>query len=167
MYRLGIVALVAMFALNPSLAAASDASDAIAVIHKFSESANGNDREVYASYCADDVVFIDHVPPYVFRGPKACQEEWDAVGAWAEKNNLSVDGFSRLSQPAFVDVSGDRVYAVFPVTASITLHGKKEVETGDWTFVLRREVKGWRIAGLTWTTLRFAPVASHRKPSQR
>jgi ketosteroid isomerase-like protein len=166
MSRLIGVAALATFAFVPSLAAASDAADVLAVIHKFTEAGNGADREVFASYCAEDAVITDHAPPYVFRGPKACQDYWDAEGAWVAQHKVSVSDYGTPSQPAFLEVTKDSAYAVFPVTASMVRDGRREVETATWTFVLRQDRTGWRIASAAWATLKFAPASTPGEPSQ-
>jgi ketosteroid isomerase-like protein len=143
-------------------AAAADPADALAVIRKFNGAANGDDRAAYASYCAPDITFVDHVPPYVFRGPTACQDEWDAVLAWITREKIAVTDYSSLGDPAFVDETPDRVYAVYPATAALSRRGKRQIERGLWTFVVRREPAGWRIASVTWSTLAFAPAPAAR-----
>ena len=148
---------VAAFSLIASPATASNISEALAVVHKFIGAGNNGDRSAYVSYCANDAVVVDHVAPYVFRGPTACGDEWDALVGWADRNKI-VLGANRASKPAFVDAVGDRVYAVFPVTASITRNGKKGVEAGVWTFTLRRQAQGWRIEAWAWSTLKFTPA---------
>ena len=162
-----LAACGAVLALAGGGAWASDASEAIAAVRKFSAAANGTDRAAYAAFCTADAVFIDHVPPYVFHGPTACADEWDAVGRWIEQNRIVASDYGTLAEPAFVDAAGDRVYAVFPVTASATRSGRKEIETGAWTFVLRREAGDWRIAALTWSTFSFAPARDAKSAPKR
>lgn len=156
-------ASVAAGVLSATSAAASNTSEALAVVHKFVAAADKGDRSAYVSYCAEDAVVVDHVAPYVFRGPTACGDEWDAIVAWADQNKI-VLGANRMSKPAFVDVVGDRVYAVFPVTASITRAGKKGVEAGVWTFTLRRQTQGWKIEAWAWSTLTFTPPMAATHP---
>jgi ketosteroid isomerase-like protein len=139
-------------------ARASDTSDAIAFIHKFVDAGNGTDREAWAALCAPDAIIVDHVPPYVFSGPKACQDNWDAEGVWVERNKIVVASYAKLDDPTFVDIAGDRVYAVFPATASLTRDGQKQTERAVWTFVLSRAGQGWRVSAVSWSTLAFTLV---------
>ncbi len=150
-----VVAGLATFALP---ATASDVSEAVAVVQQFAKVGNGTDREAYASFCADDMVIIDHVEPYVFSGPRACQDEWDAVFRWMKHDNVSVTDFGRLAEPSFADAREGRVYAVIPAQASVRLDGVAQTETGAWTFVLAREGRNWRIKAFVWSTANFKPA---------
>ena len=140
-----------------SAAAAGDAiaDAAVKFVQKFADAGNGTDPAAYAAFCDPDIVIIDHVPPYVFRGPKACLEEWDAVAAWIAKHKMTVTDYGKLQPPTFVERDGDRVYAVFPATAPLVRGGRQEVEKGWWTFVVRRKGDNWRILAFSWSTEGF------------
>ena len=75
-----------------------------------------------------------------------------------KRNRMTVSDYGRPAKPAFVDVTGDRVYAVYPVTAALSVNGRKTIERGVWTVVLRKDARGWRIGAVTWSTLGFAPA---------
>jgi ketosteroid isomerase-like protein len=144
-------------------AAASDRSDVIAVVQAFNDAAT---KEAYQSYCTDDAVIVDHVPPFVFRGPKACEAEWDADVAWAVKNKFSLQGaVQKASAPVFFTVDGDQAYAVFPVKASwLTHERRRDLETLYATFALRRQGDSWRVANMAWASLGWRLVPPSRRP---
>ena len=159
---LALLAGMAVFAAGRS-AMASDRSDALAAIQEYIRASNGDSREAYASLCTADAVIIDHVAPFVFRGPKACLDHWDAVGAFVEQNKMIVTDYARLGQPTMVDVTGEVAYVVTPWKSPAMVAGKKEIETGVATFVLDRDVdKAWRLASVTWASFGFSPVTVSR-----
>ena len=157
-----LVASVVVFAVGQS-AIASDRSDALAAIQKYIWASHGDSREAYASSCTDDTVIIDQVAPFVFRGPKACLDHWDAVGAFVEQNKMVVTDYAKLGRHALVDATGERAYVVTPWTSPATVAGKKEIEKGVATFVLRRDAKkAWRLASVTWASFGISPVNASR-----
>ena len=154
-------ALFALFAAA-SPAIASDRSEALSAVGKFIQAGNGDSREAYAAYCAADAVIVDHVAPYVFRGPGACLDHWDAVGAFVAQNSMVVGSYAQLGAPAMVDIKGERAYVVAPWTAAVTMSGKPKVEKGVATFVLRRDAdRVWRFTNVTWASFGFSPAALH------
>ncbi len=154
MVRPAVLALMAAAMVVEPLASEepSKVTEAVALVERF---AGAQSRDAYAAFCDPDTVIVDHVPPYVFRGPHACEDEWDAVVAWTERNGIEVSDYGSLQEPAFVDVTGEHIYIVFPATASMTRNGRAETERGIWTFVLRQHDQEWRIGSMTWSTLDF------------
>lgn len=151
-------ALIWTISLLPAVAAASDRSDIVRVVQAFNSSAT---KEIYQSYCTSDAIIIDHVAPLMFAGPKACESEWDAVGAWASKYGFAFNSIvQRLYEPTFLSIAGDHAYAVFPGRAWFNYRGRKETERLYVTFLLRREAGGWRIETLTYSSLGWKPDAS-------
>jgi hypothetical protein len=59
----------------------------------------------------------------------------------------------------FVDVAGDRAYAVFPTIGRFAMNGTKMSEPEYAAFVMRRQGQSWRIAAMSWSTLGWKPVA--------
>jgi ketosteroid isomerase-like protein len=156
------VAALALAVAAPAWAAASDESDVVAIVQAFNDAGNKSDRNGYVSYCAEDAVVTDHVPPFVFTGPAACQDDYDAIVAWGRQNRIAIaDAYQSMARrPEHVSIVGDRAYAVFRAPAWFTQDGRKQLETLYATFVLRRTAPGWRIASLTWTSLGWAPSRS-------
>ncbi|WP_293363603.1 nuclear transport factor 2 family protein [Phenylobacterium sp.] len=155
----GVASAVLASTLMGSPAHAVDPSAALAVVQRF---AAAPDRATYASFCAPDMIYVDHVPPYVFSGPSACEDEWDAAERWAQQNRLEVTDWGRITAPSFVDVHDDSVYAVYPVRATLTRNGRREVEEGFWTFVVQRRASGWLIRAATFSTVQFVPDGEPR-----
>jgi ketosteroid isomerase-like protein len=151
----------AALAMAATPASASNASEAISVVKAFVAAADRGDRSAYVSYCTADAVGVDHFAPYVFRGPTACGDQWDAFVRWTDRNKIVLDK-NEMSEPAFVDAADDRVYAVFPVSASLTRDGKKGTEAGIWAFTLRKEAQGWRIEAWAWSELKLTPAVAPR-----
>jgi ketosteroid isomerase-like protein len=145
-------------------AEASDVAEAIATIREYIAPET---REAYAAHCAADVMVIDHVPPYVFQGPNACAEHWDAIIAWTARNRVEVSNWGSITEPDFVDVSADLIYAIFPARVDWIRDGAPEIERGTWTFVVRRGEHGWRRAPDTFSTLEIAPAAVLPVPTSR
>jgi ketosteroid isomerase-like protein len=150
---LAVAAALPLMLVAPPNAGASDASDITAVIGKFNDAATRADLKAYTAYCTNDAVIVDRIPPYVFRGPHACEDDWNAVVGWENQNGI-VDGGLKISKPQTLIVSGDRGYAVVPVTVPITHHGKKTTELANWIFSLRRLPAGWRITGWAYAVLK-------------
>jgi ketosteroid isomerase-like protein len=143
---------------GPAAAFASDKADVVAVVQAYNDAGNKSDRSGYASYCAEDAVVVDHVPPYVFQGPTACADEYDAVVAWSALNKISVDDYyQKVFEPVFFEVHGDMAYAVFPVKGWFKQNGSPQVEALYLTTTLRRQAHTWRITHLVYSTLGWAP----------
>jgi len=146
------VALAALLAQAPQ-ALASDKQDVTAVLQAFNAAGNRGDRSGYASFCTADAVMIDHVPPYTFRPPNACAQEYDAVASGAMPGLDPKSLVQTVLDPVFFDRKGDRAYAVFPLEARFKLAGRAQLERSYITAVLRREKTGWRIESLVYSSL--------------
>jgi ketosteroid isomerase-like protein len=158
------VVAAAVAVLHAAPAAAADRQDVIAVIQAFNTAGNKGDRSGYADFCTPDAVVVDHTPPYLFQGPTACAEEYDAVVAWGARNKIGVDdSLQKVFEPVFFEVQGDVAYAVFPVKAWFREDGHPQVESMYLTAVLRRQANKWRIASLAYSTLGWASVAAQRR----
>jgi ketosteroid isomerase-like protein len=163
-----ILALIAVnAAMAPWVALASDRSDIIAVVQAYNTAGNKGDRSGYASYCTSDAVVVDHVPPYLFQGPAACADEYDAVVAWCAQNKIGTEFVQKLLDPVFIEVQKDVAYAVFPVKAWGKQNGRKQIETLYLTTVLRRQAHNWRIANLVYSSLGWRPVVGRDEQLRR
>jgi ketosteroid isomerase-like protein len=152
--------LLSVTFIAPSAALATDRSDVIALVQAYNEAGNRGDRAAYASYCTEDAEVVDHVPPYQFRGPMACADEYDAVVAWATSNGVVVNGLALVVlDPVFFEARDGRAYVVFPVDARFTERGRRQVEKLYLTTVLRREASQWRIESLTYSSEGLTPAA--------
>jgi ketosteroid isomerase-like protein len=113
-----IIAVVATAAalLSPISALASDRDEVVAVVKAYNDAGNKGDRSGYESFCTADAVVVDHVPPYLFQGPTACADEFDAVVAWGTVNKIGIDDLrQKVFDPIFFESHGEAAYAVFPV----------------------------------------------------
>ncbi len=143
---------------GPVAAFGSDKADVVAVVQAYNDSGNRSDRSGYASYCTEDAVVVDHIPPYSFQGPRACADEYDAVVAWSALNKIGVDDqYSKVFEPVFFEVHADVAYAVFPVKAWFKQNGRPQVEALYLTTTLRRQAHTWRITHLIYSTLGWGP----------
>lgn len=150
-------------AAAPCAVMASDRSDIVAVVQAQNDAGNQGDRTRYGSYCSQDAVFVDHVPPYLFKGPAACLQEYDAVVAWGAANNTDVNGMvQKVGDPVYFEAHGDQAYAVFPVQVWFKQKGRENMEKAYLTTLMRREDRTWRIESLTYATLGWGP--SKRRP---
>ena len=157
---LAVVATIAAMAA-PYAAAASDRSDVIAAVQGYNDAGNKGDRAGYASYCTPDAIVVDQVEPFVFQGPTACAQEYDAVVAWGVRNKIAAEElYQKVYEPVSFRLDGDTAYAVFPVKGWFKQDGRPQVETLYLTTVLRRQAQGWRIQGLVYSTLGWKPSAT-------
>ena len=160
-------AVATVVACGPLAAFASDKADVVAVVQAYNDAGNRGDRSAYAGYCTPDAVVVDHAPPYVFHGPTACADEYDAVVAWCAANKVDVNDFSqKVFDPVFFEVSGDTAYAVFPVRGWFKENGRPQVENLYLTTALRRQAGSWRITGLAYSTRGWRPDAARRPPAR-
>ena len=155
--RIGAVT-IALTLCGPTIARAADKDDVVAVVQAYNAAGNNSDRSGYAGFCTADAVVVDHVPPYLFQGPSACADEYDAVVAWGAKNRIGVDDlYQKVFEPVFFDVQGDAAYAVFPVKDWFRQEGRPQVEDLFLTTTLRRERQGWRMTRLVYSSLGWKP----------
>lgn len=154
-----LAGLAALLVSTAAPAAASDRDDVVAVIQAHNDAGNRGDRAAYAAACAPDATFIDHVAPYVFAPPNACANEYDAVVAFGAANHVDIMALSqKIGDPVFFERTGDRAYAVFPVTARFSQRGVKMIEKLTLTAILRRETDRWRIIHLSYGTFGWGPI---------
>jgi ketosteroid isomerase-like protein len=130
-------------------AIASDETDVVTVINQFNDAGNRGDLKAYVALCADQVAIIDMVPPHVWQGASACQDNWNAVIAWEARNGIT-DGGITLARPLHVEITGDRAYVVAPAANAVIRNGAKADVAADWTFALRKYPSGWRITAWAW-----------------
>ena len=150
---------MAVAMILPITASASDKADVVTVVQSFNDAGNKGDRSGYISYCAEDAVIVDHVPPYLIQGPTACADEYDAVVAWGMQNKIGTDDlYQKVYKPVFFEEQGDLAYAVFPLKGWFKQNGHRQVENLYLTTVLRRNLHSWRIVRLTFASLGWRPV---------
>jgi hypothetical protein len=151
MRTLAFVAAVTLAVPETAIAQSADA-DLMAPIQKFVDSFNkGDTAGAAATHAAGaDLVIVDEVAPYLWRGAKAFQEWGAALESDAKKNGITEPGVA-ISKATRIERSGDQAYVVVPAVYSFKLAGKAMRETAQMTFVLKKGSAGWLIHGWTWT----------------
>jgi ketosteroid isomerase-like protein len=123
-----------------------------APITKFIDAFNKGDMAgAAATHAADaDLVIIDEVPPFVWRGAQALKTWGAALEADAKKHGLTNQKVT-LSAATRAEVSGTDAYVVVPAIYSFTEGGVAKRESAHMTFVLTKGASGWLIHGWTWS----------------
>jgi ketosteroid isomerase-like protein len=113
----------------------------MAPIQKFITSFNKGDvAGAAATHAAGaDLVIIDEVSPYVWRGPKAFQSWGADLESDAKKNGIT--------EP-MVTI---KAYVIVPAVYTYKQGGKAMREAAQMTVVLKKDATGWLIHGWTWT----------------
>jgi ketosteroid isomerase-like protein len=123
----------------------------VAPITKFVDAFNKGDMAaVTATHLADaDLVIIDEVPPFMWRGPEALKT-WAAVlDAEGKKAGMTAQKVT-LGAATRGEISGSDAYVVVPAVYSFTQGGVAQRETARMIFVLKKGSTGWLIHGWTW-----------------
>jgi len=140
---------IALTALGLTPALASDKTDIAATINQYNDAFNKNDAKTANALCTSQTVIIDDFAPHAWQGATTCDDWWKALGV-SDKNQGISNEIVTLGKAWHLTVTGDRGYAVYPTHYSYKLNGKAVVEQGVWTFAMKKEAGGWRIAGWAW-----------------
>jgi hypothetical protein len=124
----------------------------IAPITKFIDAFNKGDMAGAAATHASeaDLVIVDEVPPFLWRGAQALKTWAGDLEAYA-KNHGMTDQKVTLSAAARVESNGSDAYVVVPAVFSFTHDGVAWRESAHMTFALKKGAAGWLIHGWTWT----------------
>lgn len=148
------------------VSAAAQAPDAqlMAPIQKFIDSFNkGDAAAAAATHSADaDLVIIDEVPPFVWRGSKAFQS-WSADLESDAKTHNITEPMVTISAATRTELSGAQAYVVVPAVYTFKQNGVAMREAAQMTFVLRKGAGGWLIHAWTWTGPKARPAAAPAK----
>lgn len=134
----------------------------VAPIKKFIDAFNKGDMAGAAAAHASDVVIVDEVPPYLWRGAQALQTWAAALEADSKKNGMSEEKVT-LGAATRVEVNGNDAYVVTPAVFTFKQKGAAMRESAQMTFVLKKEAAGWLIHSWTWTGPRPKPAGSASK----
>jgi ketosteroid isomerase-like protein len=149
MRRYWIAIALAVLATMP--AAASDKTDALAVVRQFVNAFNQGDAKAALAACASETSIIDEFPPHQWDGTGACSKWMSDYDADAKKNGIT-DGKVTLGTPRHVDVTAGRAYVVVPANYFYKQKGKPMQEIDSMlTIVLHKENSSWRITAWAWT----------------
>jgi hypothetical protein len=146
---LGVVVCLLMGA---AVGAQTPDAQVIAPIQKFIDSFNKGDMAAAAAtHAAEaDLVIIDEVSPYLWRGPRAFQT-WSTALADDAKKQGNTDEKVTISAPTRTETTGDQAYVVVPAVYTFKQRGVAMREAAQMTFALRKGPAGWLIHGWTWT----------------
>jgi hypothetical protein len=153
--------------LFTSVAAVAQTPDAqmMAPIQKFMDTFNTGDVAGAAATHASgaDLVIVDEVPPFVWRGAQAFQQ-WIADLDVDAKKNGATDQQVTISKPTRTEVSGDQAYVIVPASYTFKQRGVAMRETAQMTFVLKKSASGWLIQGWAWTGGRATAATGGARP---
>jgi ketosteroid isomerase-like protein len=134
----------------PKMAIAADTSAVTAEIQTAVVAFNQGNMKGWVAACASPAIIVDDFPPHAWQGPTACTDWWNAYVAFSKKHGVA-GGMVTLGTPWHVTVSGNRAYAVYPVTFSYKQHGKPMKESGILTFAMQKTPTGWLVAGWAYS----------------
>jgi SnoaL-like domain len=135
-------------------AATAQTTDAqlMAPIQKFIDTFNKGDMAAAsATHAAEaDLVIIDEVPPYLWRGSQAFKTWSTDLDSDAKKQGIT-DPMVTLSAPTRTETTGDHAYVVVPAVYTYKQRGVAMREQAQMTVTLKKGAGGWLIHGWTWT----------------
>lgn len=107
-----------------------------------------------------DLVIVDEVAPFLWRGPQAFQSWAGDLDRDAKKRGIT-DQHVSVGAATRVEVDGDSAYVIVPSVYDFKQSGAAMRETAHMTFALKKGPTGWLIHGWTWTGPRAkkAPTA--------
>ena len=161
MRYLTVAALVCFVIVGSSASAYAQTPDPqiVVPINKFLDAFNKGDMAGAAAAHAKDIVIVDEVPPFAWRGTQALQEWGAALQADSKKNGMSEEKVT-LKAPTRIEMAGSDAYVVVPATFSFKQKGVAMHEVSQMTFTLKKEATGWLITGWTWTGPRPTKAAT-------
>jgi hypothetical protein len=135
----------------PALAAITpEQNAAMAPIRQFTTGFNRGDMKMAVAACDSPASVLDDFSPHIWQGATACADWAKAFVAAARASKLT-GGVVTMGAPWQVSLTGDRGYAVIPVTYTYKLAGKPVTESGSvWTLALRKASSGWVITAWAW-----------------
>ena len=158
MRYLTLAALVCLVVGSGSVVSAQTADpQMMAPINKFMETFNKGDMAGAAATHAADVVIIDEVPPFIWRGPKAFQNWASALDADAKKQGMTEPQVT-IKAATRTESDGTTAYVIVPATFRYLLKGVAMTESAQMTFILKKEGAGWLIHGWTWSGTKPVPA---------
>ena len=144
MRYLTVGALVCMcVGMGSGVQAQTTDAQVMAPINKFIEAFNKGDvAGAAATHASDaDLVIIDEVPPFLWRGAQAFQAWAAALEADAKKHGIT-DQKVTLSQATRVETGGDAAYVIVPSVYTFKEGSVAMRETAQMTFALKKGATG-------------------------
>ena len=140
------------FTLAPYAAQAAPPAETavLATVNEFLDGFNKGDMKTMLATGSSEMSIIDEFPPHEWHGAGAFDKWLSDYDVDAKKNGIT-DGFVTIGNPAHVDVTGDRAYAVIPADYAFKVNGKAQGEKGSIiTVTLQKTADGWRLTGWAW-----------------
>lgn len=153
MRHLTLGALVCVcVSLGSSMQAQTADPQLMAPINTFIDSFNKGDiAGAAATHAAEaDLVIIDEVPPFLWRGAQAFQA-WAADLQREDKKQGITDEKVSIGAATRVETDGVAAYVVVPAVYTFKQGGVAMRETAQMTVTLKKGAAGWLIHGWTWT----------------
>lgn len=147
------LAALACLCIAPAAQAQTTDPQVMAPITKFMETFNKGDVAGAAATHAGDVVIVDEVPPFEWRGQGAFQGWAGDLAAYDKKNGIS-DEHVAIGKATRTEVDGDRAYVIAPAVYTYKQGGAAMRASAQMTFALKKESAGWLIQSWTWTGAR-------------
>jgi len=124
----------------------------MAPINRFIDAFNKGDMAGAAAAHSSkgDVVIMDEVPPFLWRGAQALQSWATDLEADAKKRGMT-DAKVTLEAATRAETNGVDAYVIVPAVYSFNEKGTAMRETAQMTFILKKDASGWLIHAWTWT----------------
>ena len=121
-------------------------------ITTFIDAFNKGDMKAAAATHASsaDLVIIDEVPPFVWRGAQAMQTWAADLDADAKKTGMTEPKVT-IKAATRVEINGSDAYVIVPAVFTFKQKGVAMRENAQLTVVLKKGASGWLIHGWTWT----------------
>jgi hypothetical protein len=140
---------VCCLALTSTLAHAAAEPPALAPFYQFADAMNVGDSAKAAALFAPSSPIIDEFSPFKW----SSFSDWNHAFGTFFKAGGGSDFHMAVAAPSFKAVDAEHGYAVAPITLTYKIKGKPTSEKGMFTFSTAKTAGGWRITGLTWSTL--------------
>ena len=150
MRYLTLMAMCFVLAFSSSAQAQATNAELMIPINKFLDAFNKGDMVGAAAAHAKDVVIIDEVPPYLWRGAQALQAWATDLQADSKANGMSEEKVT-IKAATRIESKGSDAYVIVPATFSFKQKGVAMRESSQMTFVLKKEGSAWLITSWTWT----------------
>jgi hypothetical protein len=128
---------------------ASDRTDVLAKIQQIVQRFN-SDGHATSANLMPSLAIVDDLPPFHFQGPTASSDWERAFSAEAENTEITEHAM-RLLDATYLNVAGNRAYAVVPAVFSFKRRDEAIQQSCIVTAVLEKHDGDWRIAAWVWT----------------
>jgi ketosteroid isomerase-like protein len=118
----------------------------------------GDIKSAAATHDLSNLIIVDEVAPYVWKGPKAFDGWLHDLTTGDAKVGITGESVA-ISAPSRIEVDGDNAYAVVPAIYSFKDHGAAMHEPAQMTFALHKGAAGWKITAWTWTGPKPTPAS--------